>query len=173
MTNDTPNRYGAVSRAFHWVMALLVGWQLLKVFDRISEGVHWVGQVLVPWHVSVGTLLLVLVIARLAWAVSQWGHRPAHDPDTAFLVNAGHGLLYAGLILMPLTGIMVMVGGGYGLTAFGVDLIAKGDKIAWAQALGSLHSPLAWLLSALILGHIAMALFHHVVKRDDTLRRMA
>lgn len=170
---DSPDGYGIVSRFFHWLMALLIGWQLLKFGDRIAEGEHWVGQTLVPFHVSIGVLLLVLAIARLGWAFSQSHQRPVHDPATAFFVRAGHGLLYAGMILMPLTGIMVMLGGGYGVTAFGVELIPEAEEVAWAEALGGLHSPLAWLFTALILGHVFMALFHHFVKQDDTLVRMA
>lgn len=170
---DSENAYGAVSRAFHWSMAVLVGWQLLKFGDRLAEGAHWVGQTLVPWHISVGVLLLALAVARILWALGQRRQRPAPATGMAPFVKAGHALLYAGLVLMPLTGIMAMAGGGHGLAAFGVQLIAEGEKIPWAQAIGSLHSPLAWVLTALIVGHVAMAMFHHFVKRDDTLRRMA
>ncbi|MFW6021518.1 MAG: cytochrome b [Guyparkeria sp.] len=172
MLNDSLERYGSVSKAFHWIMAVLIGWQLLKFFDRIDDGEHWVGETLVSWHVSIGTLLLVLIVLRLVWAIWQRSHRPAQDPATVKLVKAGHGLLYLGMLLMPITGIFVMLGGGHGLTAFGIELLAEGDEIAWAKTIGSLHSPLAWILAALIVGHIAMALYHHVVKRDDVLRRM-
>lgn len=172
MVNDSKERYGSVSKALHWVMALLICWQLLKLGDRIDEGEHWIGQVLVPWHVSIGTLLLLLIVLRLAWIASQRHQRPAHDPATAFVVKAGHGLLLLGMLLMPISGMLVMLGGGYGLTAFGVEIFAKGEEIAWAASLGSLHSPIAWALAALILGHAGMALLHHFVHRDDTLKRM-
>lgn len=172
MTKDSSTRYGSITRIFHWGMAVLIGWQMLKFFDRIDEGEHWVGQVLVSWHLSIGTLLLVLVAVRLAWVAGQQD-RPAPDPANAFAVKAGHRLLYAAMILMPVTGILTMVGAGFGLTAFGIELIAQGEKIAWASAVGSLHSPVAWLFLILTLGHIGMALYHHFVSRDDTLRRMA
>ena len=140
--------------------------------DRIDEGEHWVGQTLVSWHISIGVLLLVMPAARFGWALNQRGQRPLNDPAMDFYIKAGHGLIYATLILLPLTGIMLMVGAGFGVTAFGVELIAKGEKIGWAQGLGSLHSPLAWILAALVIGHIAMALFHQFVRRDGTLDRM-
>lgn len=168
MKDDSKERYGSVSKTFHWLMAVLIGWQLLAFGDRIAEGEHWVGQTLVPWHVSIGTLLLVLIVLRLAWVMTQRHQRPA----TAKLVKAGHGLLFAGMLLMPITGVMVMLGGGHGLTAFGMQLIAEGEEIAWAASLGSLHSPLAWALTVLVLGHIGIALFHHFVQREDTLKRM-
>lgn len=173
MRYDSKERYGSVSKTFHWLMAALIGWQLFKFGDRIAEGDHWVGETLVPWHLSIGTLLLVLIVLRLAWVMTQRHQRPAHDPATARLVKAGHGLLFAGMLLMPITGMMVMLGGGHGLTAFGVALFAEGEEIAWAATIGSLHSPLAWILTVLIIGHIGMALFHHFVQRDDSLKRIS
>ncbi|MBU0522773.1 cytochrome b [Pseudomonas spirodelae] len=172
--NDSAQRYGGISRLLHWAMALLIGWQLLKLGDRINDGEHWIGQTLVPWHVSIGSLLLILIGVRLLWALSQRQQRPQPVGPTAPLVKAGHGLLYASMLLMPLTGLCVMLGNGYGLKVFGVQLLAKtGLKTDWLISLGNLHSPLAWLLLALVVGHIGAALFHHFVKKDDTLKRMA
>src|SRR5690554_6177966 len=71
MIVDTKQRYGLVSRLFHWGVALLVLWQVMKIFDRINDGEHWVGQNLVPWHVSIGSLLLVLIVLRIVWALGQ------------------------------------------------------------------------------------------------------
>src|SRR3546814_5101441 len=64
VTRDSKERYGRISRFLHWGMALLIGWQLLKIFDRVADGEHWIGQTLVPWHVSIGTLLLLLIALR-------------------------------------------------------------------------------------------------------------
>jgi len=116
--------------------------------------------------------MLLLILLRLAWAAGQRHHRPQPDPAQAMLVKAGHGALYLGLLLMPITKIMVMLGGGYGVKPFGIEIFAKSEEIAWAKALGQLHSPIAWILTVLIVGHVGMALIHHFVKRDDTLKRM-
>src|SRR3546814_10310515 len=97
VTRDSKERHGRISRFLHWGMALLIGWQLLKIFDRVADGEHWIGQTLVPWHVSIGTLLLLLIALRTGWAVRQKGIRPEQDPATAFLVRDGHSLLYLGL----------------------------------------------------------------------------
>lgn len=172
MTGDSKERYGSVSRIFHWGMAVLIAWQFLKFFDRIDEGEHWVGQALVPWHVSVGSLLLLLVALRIAWAATQRTHRPEQNPATALLVKVGHFLMYLGMALLPVTGILAIVGGGYGWTAFGIELAAKGPKIPWMISVGSLHSPIAWITLFMVVAHVAIALFHHFVKKDDVLRRM-
>lgn len=38
MTGDSKERYGGVSRLFHWGMGALIAWQMLKFFDRIDDG---------------------------------------------------------------------------------------------------------------------------------------
>lgn len=172
MIHDSKNKYGSVSRFFHWLMTLLIVWQLLKLGDRIADGEHWVGETLVPWHVSLGLLTLVLVVLRIFWARSQLKQRPLHDPATAVMVKGGHLALYLCMVLMPITGLFYMLGNGYGLTFFGLQLAAKGPEIDWMAAVGSLHSPLAWLTVLLVIGHIAAALYHKVVKRDDIMQRM-
>lgn len=172
MVGDSKARYGSVSRIFHWGMAVLVVWQLLKLFDRIDDGEHWVGQTLVPWHISIGSLILLLVIFRIVWALKQKNNRPEQDPATATLVAVGHFLLYAAMVLLPLTGVCYMVGKGYGWSAFDIQLIDKGAEVPWLASIGGLHSPIAWLLLVMIIGHIGIALVHHFVKKDGVLRRM-
>ena len=175
MKPDTPERYGTISRLLHWGMAVLVIWQVLKVFDRIDDGEHWVGQTLVPWHVSIGTLILLLVLIRIGWALRNRRQRPPapQPPLLGFVARAGHVLLYVALVAMPVTGISLLVGNGFGLEAFGLQLIPRGEEIAWLAALGSnLHVPLAWLLIVLVVGHLGAALWHHFVRRDGVLRRM-
>lgn len=173
MIHDLPERYGSISRLFHWGMALLLVWQGMKFFDRINDGEHWIGETLVPWHTRIGSVLLLLVILRILWAAAQRGRRPVQDPSTASLVKLGHFLLYAAMTLMPISGIMYLVGRGFGWSPFGIELISKGPEIPWMAELGgSVHSPLAWLLLVMVVGHIGIALVHQFVKKDGVLRRM-
>ncbi len=170
---DTEHRYGTVTRVLHWTMAVLYLSQFLKFGDRINEGEHWIGQTLVPTHVSLGLILLVLVVLRLLWAVRQ-AARPVHEGSAAMLVKLGHRLLYVVMLLMPITGMLYMLGNGYGLSFFGIPLVGKSEtETGWMLTIGSLHSPLAWLFALLVIAHIVIALYHHFIVKDDTLRRMA
>lgn len=171
--NDSKERYGIITRLLHWGMGLLVLWQFMKFFDRINDGEHWIGENLASWHISIGTLILVLAVVRLIWATRQKNNRPEQDPATALLVKAGHFLLYVGMLLLPITGIMIMIGNGYGLTPFGFELVARGGaKTDWMALVGSVHSFIAWTLLILVIGHVGIALLHHFVKKDGVLRRM-
>ncbi len=169
----TTQRYGRPARFFHWIMAVLIVMQFFKLGDRIDEGEHWLGQTIVPWHISVGSVLLVLIILRLISTLSSRDQRPAHVGPTALLVKGGHWLLYACMVIMPITGMLTMLGNGYGLNVFGVQLATKTEvETEWMATLGSVHSPIAWLFVVLVVGHIIAAFYHHFVKKDDTMRRM-
>ena len=172
MHNDSPSHYGGPTRLLHWGMGLLIVVQFLKLGDRIDEGEHWIGQTIVPWHVSIGVVIFALALLRLWWAARQGPHRPWPQASPA-TVRLGHFLLYACMFLLPVTGIAVMLGGGYGLTVLGVNVVARtGVETPWLSAVGGLHSPMSWVFVVLILGHIAAALMHHFFRRDQTLRRM-
>lgn len=174
MNRDSANNYGRVTRVLHWSIAVLVLLQFTKFADRINDGENWLSETVGPSHISLGVLLLVLAAVRIGWALSQRGQRPPQEPGPlAAFVKPGHFLLYATLLLMPIVGILAMVGGGYGVEAFGVTLLPEASEVGWAGALGSLHSPMGWFLAALVLGHVVAALYHHFIRRDDTLRRMA
>lgn len=114
------------------------------------------------------------MLPRLLWAARNRRNRPAAPPPPlSALATAGHVALYASLLLMPLSGIAIMLGNGYGLTVFGLELVPGGSEIPWLAAFGgAVHSPLAWLLAAMLAGHVVMALWHHFVRRDGVLRRM-
>lgn len=174
MINDTRERYGVISRIFHWLMAVLIGLQILKLSERLGEGEHWIGQNIVPWHVSIGALLLLLVMLRLSWALIQGDRRPEQTGSTAMWARLVHFLLYAGMVLLPLTGIARLLGLGYGLKAFGLQLIAaSGAKTPVLISFSQLHAPISWIFITLIVGHVGAALFRHLVCRDGTLYRMA
>ena len=164
-------RYDGISRLFHWLMAVLIVWQGLKFFDYINDGKHWIGENLVPWHVSIGTLLLVLIIARLIWLWLKKDQRP-QPVGNPMVVKLGHGLLYLCMFLLPVAGISKIIGHGYPLKAFGVELVAKSEGITWLASFGSIHAPLAWLFFALVAGHIAVALYHQIIKHDDVMHRI-
>ncbi|HWL28342.1 MAG TPA: cytochrome b/b6 domain-containing protein [Burkholderiaceae bacterium] len=172
MHDDSPSGYGGFTRFLHWTMAVLVVLQFMKLGNYINDGEHWIGRNIVPWHVSTGALILVLAIVRVWWAVRQRPNRPQPEAMPG-MVKLGHRLLYACLLLLPLLGVTFLIGGGYGLTIFGVNLVPRTDvEIPWLAAIGELHSPIALLFVLLVLGHIAAALYHHSFKRDRTLLRM-
>lgn len=173
---DSPLRYGLVTRVFHWGMTALFAWQFLGMGVKLTLGRHPLTAFLVGTHKPVGTTLMLLILLRGAWGLSQWRNRPPHPPTLAGrLAPLGHALLYALMLYVPTVALLREYGAGRGFAPWGVPLFpATGEQIAWLMAPANLsHGVIAWTLLALIAGHIAMVALHHFVWRDATLARMA
>lgn len=173
---DTPERYGLVTRLLHWAMALILLWQftgmaLRMILGRAALMAFWVGT-----HQSVGTVLLGLILLRLAWAWANRARCPKHDRTVVgWAALVGQRALYALMLVVPVLALLRALGGGRGYAFFGYQVVGRtGVRIDWMAAPADLlHSRLAWLLLAMIVGHVAMALVHHLVWRDRVLLRMA
>lgn len=173
---DTPRLYGTVTRALHWAMAALILWQfagmaLREIFGRQP----WLSPI-VGSHAPVGTILFVLVLLRALWALANRRNRPAHGGGLlGRAAAAGHALLYLLMLAVPALGLLRAWGSDRGFAPFGIPLFApKSPEVAWTDALaGALHGELAWLLLALIAGHVVMVGIHQAMWRDGTLARMA
>lgn len=91
-----------------------------------------------------------------------------------WLANGVHFLLYALMIALPLTGWLMGSAAGYATSPFGLftlpDLIEKNRELA--TNLARAHALLAFTLVFLLVLHVAGALKHHFIDRNDILRRM-
>lgn len=173
MLNDNNQRYGVITRFFHWMMAVLVLQQFFKFADRINEGEHWLGDTFGPWHVSIGAVILILAVARFFWALKQKSQRPVNPGLDGMLARTAHRLMYLSMLVMPFLGALYIHGKGYAVKVFGYELISQpADEVPWALALGEWHSPFAFLLIFLVIAHNAGALYHHFIKKDAVLKRM-
>lgn len=173
---DDALRYGLVSRVLHWGMAALFAWQftgmILKyVLGRVPLMAFWVGT-----HASVGTLLFLLILLRAGWALAQRRHRPVYEAGLfGRLAAAGHLVMYGLMLIVPVLGVLRMIGGERPVALFGIAIRpGREQEIGWLTAPANLiHGPLAWTLLVLIVGHVAMVLLHRFAWRDDVLSRMA
>lgn len=173
LIQDSPERYGTVSRFLHWSMSLLIFWQFatagahLLLEDTAIEGFLW------PTHKPLGALLLVLVLIRGVWSLYNAGHRP---PSLNLPAKLGHLALYTLIIVVPVLALLRQYGSGRAFEPFGIPLMSgfEGGKIEWMMTPGNLlHGWLGWLLLLFVVGHIVMAVFHRRRPEDeDVLARM-
>ena len=168
--------YTTTAKGLHWLMALMV-------FGLLALGFYMSDLPLSPeklqfysWHKWAGVTLFALVWLRLLWRLT---HRPPAHPWTMSslqqaLAHTGHLVLYVLMIVIPLSGWLMSSAKGVPTVWFGVlplpDLIGRDKELG--KQLAELHSALNIGFLVLIGGHAAAALFHHLVHKDDTLRRM-
>lgn len=173
---NSPDRYGAGLLTIHWLMVVLIGgdWLLGQFKDATPDDWHRTVQFV---HNSAGLLVLLLLVARLAWRLAD--PPPATEPTrfgpvAAWAAKIGHGALYLLMLAVPITGIALVFANGRALRVFGLFEIAS----PWTrdrEFAHSVHEVHEWLANALIimaLLHAVAALLHHWVLRDQTLLRM-
>ena len=171
-----PQRFTPLQRALHWLMAICI-------LAMLFIGVGMVSTIapkylpLIAIHKSLGAVILLLALIRLA---VRWRYGapalPADLPAPMKLAaELSHYLLYALMIAMPLLGWGMLSAANYPIVLFGTVrlpmILPQSDSLH--TELWSAHYYLAFLFFAIVLLHLAAALFHALIRRDGVFQAMA
>lgn len=127
-------------------------------------------------HKSIGITIFALAVLRLVW---RWLNPVPPMPQTSprwqhLAARMSHIALYALLLVMPLFGWLMSSARNFPVSWFGIatlpDLIGPSEQAYDFFHEG--HEFLAKVLFVLALLHIAAALKHHFIDRDEVLLRM-
>lgn len=191
MIRNSNLTYGSVAKWLHWLTALCI----LIAYIAAYYGI-WFTEPRTPdqrfvrmLHTMFGMSAGLIVLPRLIWKLTNI--QPDPDPAPRWqhtAANLAHWTLYFFIIAMPLTGWL-----GYGgrsinmFWLFEIPTFRNTELFAWLvegkmgmtfdvfeAPLDYFHKQVAgrWLVWILIAVHIGAALYHHVVEKDNTLRRM-
>ena len=161
------------SVVLHWIVAVMMVMLLgsgLYMHEFEARDVY-------PIHKSVGITITLFVIIRILWRIKEGWPAP-HENHASWerkLSKISHYVLIAGTLLIPISGLVGSVAGGRGLYWFGVELIARdpaGKNRILAEAAHGAHEILAKIVILFLILHIAGALKHHFIDKDNTLRRI-
>lgn len=187
---NTQTRYGAITKTFHWLTALLIlsaiplGFvandiaHAIKNPDIATTDADITRAVLLfSMHKTIGVASFFVALARITWALSQPkpGLLNGDKKVESFAAETVHWLLYGSLLLAPLSGwIHHAATTGYAPIwwPFGQNLPFIPKDEALAETLAQAHLLFTWTLVGALAAHIGGALKHHVLDRDATLRRM-
>ena len=172
---NTEEHFGLISIVFHWVMALLlIGMVILGLY---MTGVPISAQKLklYRWHKEFGILILMLVIVRITWRLSAVNPSLAALPTWEKLAaRTVHWLFYLFMFALPISGWLITSAAGLPVSFFGLFLLPNlipADENS-RLLLEGVHEWLAYGLIATFCLHVAAALKHHFINKDDILRRM-
>jgi cytochrome b561 len=169
-------RFTPLQRLLHWLMAICILAMLFIGVGMVST-IEPKYLTLVSIHKPLGIAILVLVLVRLAVRL-RYGAPPlpADLPEPMKLAaQLSHYALYILMIGMPLLGWGMLSAAAYPVVLFGgVHLpafVPQSDSLH--TLLWNAHFYLAFVFFALVLLHIAAALFHALVRRDGVFDAMA
>ncbi|MDQ0315327.1 cytochrome b [Amorphus orientalis] len=185
-TTNTTQSWGWPARALHWSIAAVILFQLglgLYMTDFVSDTARQFS--LFQLHKSWGFVVFCLAVLRVAWRLAnrRSPRLPAETPRwQAIASHASHGLLYLLILVMPLSGWVMSAASptqdylGIENSVFGLfampDPWVPGVRSV-AEAAEAVHAWSAWIMIAILALHLAAALKHHFVDRDDILKRMS
>ncbi|MBJ3786530.1 cytochrome b [Devosia sediminis] len=166
---STPRRYGAIAATIHWLSALAV--ILMLISGMVMGNEDDLVPAILPIHVSLGIVVGVLTLFRIAW----WVFFDRHPEPVAGMSRAQEWA--ARLVHLGLYGaIVIMVASGVGmvaLTGAAPAIFAGGPLPEFDEVPPYLmHGIMSRILIALVLGHIGAALFHQFIRRDGLIGRM-
>ncbi|MCB1405954.1 MAG: cytochrome b/b6 domain-containing protein [Rhodobacteraceae bacterium] len=155
-------RFAKAQVVIHWLTLLLligsfVSHDAMKAawrFVQRNPGAEFSPELGVRVHTILGVTILVLTLVRLVLRFTKGAPAPVAGQHPVITIASAsvHGLLYLMLLAIPLTGMAAWVGG--------------------FTEMGDVHEVLFTVGLALVIAHIAAALFHQFVIKDNLLARM-
>jgi cytochrome b561 len=174
--NGVHQRFTVPQRILHWLMAVCI-------LAMLFIGVGMVSTVmpkyltLVSIHKPLGIAILVLALIRLAVRLIYGAPALPNDLPAPMRLAAylSHYAFYVLMIGMPLIGWGMLSAAAYPVLLVGgihlPAILPQSDRLH--ALLWDAHFYLAFLFFALILLHLAAALFHALVRRDGVFEAMA
>ena len=174
-------RYGFVTKALHWIVFVLILNQFVVAAMMLNtpQGQTTAGftqGTLYNWHKSIGLIVLAVALVRYIW------RKTTPLPDYAPNLSDGEKrvlgwlepTLYLCMFLMPISGFVFVMTGGYGVNFFGVwhlpNFIGKHPAIEpiadWTHRLTAL------VLLVTLLVHWTLVFRHQWIHRDRYPHRM-
>lgn len=175
MFRNTSTTYGSIAKGFHWIIALLIITLLavgIIMEDMAPSPDKWE---LYGLHKAFGVVAFVLILLRIVWkSLNPEPKLSADTPKWQQLASKANILsLYCLMFLIPFSGMSMSLLGGHPIDFFGlfaIDLFEKYPPIAGVAH--EAHWILAYTMIALLGLHIAAALQHHFILKDNILKRM-
>lgn len=180
MTTSTRS-YTATAKWLHWIMAILI--IVASIIGIYGASLHYGIDAahdaqkagIITIHKQIATLTLFLIVIRVLWRIT---HKPPEftgmSPFMSKVAHFGHFVLYLLMIAVPVSGWANSSAAGYPIPVAWLFTIPRlmEKNPAIGPYLSELHEILGWTIVVVVLGHIAFAVKHHLIDRDDTMQAM-
>lgn len=161
------DKHSLFTRIFHWVGALLI----IVAFISINMGDEYISL-----HKSIGASFFIWTVLRIInrFITKTPPHPPMSKWQTA-IAHLTHLGLYVAMLAMPITGMLMSMYGGRGVSVFGLFSFPSvvGIDRQMAKVMNGLHTGMVfYVLVFLVIAHVGGALYHQFVMKDDLMSVM-
>jgi cytochrome b561 len=168
------NRYARSQIALHWLTLLMVilTYAAMLLKDSVPDSL---APMVKNLHFNFGVSVFALMFVRLI--LRYFMMTPAITPLLEEWQDIGakifHWLLYVVFLALPVLGVLALAYGGkhWVLLGWQVPQWVTPDPVM-RRLIRTTHETLANVGYFIISAHALAALYHHYVRKDDTLRRM-
>lgn len=171
--------YTLTAKILHWLMAaiFIFVWCVGFYTDHfISSGTDPLIPTLMGLHKNIASTLIFLFFIRVFW---RYTHPAPELPNTLSstlkaMTHIMHIALYIVLILMPVTGCLLSWSAGRTvpvLYLFNLPNIIQTNP-EFKAIIKPTHIYLSWIVGVMVIGHIAAALKHHLIDKDNVFKSM-
>ena len=173
---NTPTAFGPLARVFHWGMAalILVSLAFIETREWFPRGNYFRGAFR-NWHTQIGLVVFALVWFRLFWRSAN-AIPPIAPPIPPWQRGFAHAVewtFYLLMVVLPILGVLSMQAEGQTVALLGLQLPTfVGVDKAWSHQVEDIHGWLGTAMLWLIGLHVAAAIYHRFVRRDNTFARM-
>lgn len=173
--------YGALTKLCHWLVAAMFAFQYIAalVMTRMAPTGTALGlpqSTWYNWHKSIGLVALGIAVLRLV--NRRLGELPPWAPTLADwekqFIHRAEQLMYLAMLVMPVSGFLYVMAGGYGVHLFGQWHLPNPIGVWPLLATGArlVHQMAGIALAVAITGHVTLVLRHQLLLKDGLLRRM-
>jgi cytochrome b561 len=173
--NNKVKNYNLLARVMHWISALtifgLFGIGLWMV--DLSYYSEWY-KTAPDYHRSVGILLASVTIIRLLWSIVTASPEVEGKTYEVVAAKIAHSFMYLNLAVLFISGYLISTSDGRGIDVFNWFTVPSAGELFENQSdlAGSVHYYAAWVLIIMVSVHALAAIKHHVIDKDDTLRKI-
>ena len=173
---NSATRWGLASRCLHWFMAITIIFMFGLGTTMINMRLSPMKLEMFIVHKSIGILLLALIAIRIIWRLLNPSPKPSPSiaKSQRKIIFAGQLFMYALMVCIPISGWIINSAANFPLQWFGlfeIPPISQQSLVTEGYA-KTAHLILVCTLGALVTIHIAAALHHHFIQKNDVLRRM-
>jgi len=173
ITNSS-TEYGLLAKLFHWIT-------FIALIAQVPFGFYLVGLEfsdrridLENIHILIGITIFYFVLLRLIWKLFNPSPKSEHNffKGQNLIAKTNHFLLYVGIFAINISGVLKKLYMGEKLNFFIFQFALKDTNFQLADSFYVVHIYANYLLIALVSLHILAVIAHHLLFKDEIIKKI-